>query len=289
MRQSVEQSFGLSQARLTDIRQLETICNQFEGLTMKFNWSTLQDRPPDQGNDFLLYAAGQLIGYLALYGFNYREAEISAMTHPDYRRRGIFKQLLAAAETELKQRGVSEMLFICEQISSAGAACLQAIAATYEFSEYKMRWQEPFTSSAGLSELQLRPAQQEDMIELTRLDEICFGVSAEIAQQWLAHDLVDPQRKILVACLGPTKIGKINILSNDVETYISGFCLWPQYRRQGYGKIMLTRTLEQLLAERHQNIVLEVACENEHALALYEHCGFRSVTAYDYYRLLIKT
>src|SRR5262245_34367398 len=106
MRQFIQQSFGLSQAQLADIRQLETICNQFEGLTMKFNWNTLQDRPPDQGNDFLLYAAGQLIGYLALYGFNYKEAEISAMTHPHYRRQGIFKQLLAAAATELRQRGV---------------------------------------------------------------------------------------------------------------------------------------------------------------------------------------
>jgi ribosomal protein S18 acetylase RimI-like enzyme len=47
----------------------------------------------------------------------------------------------------------------------------------------------------------------------------------------------------------------------------------------------LTRTLEQLVAEHRPNIVLEVACDNEQALLLYQHCGFSTVTAYDYYRL----
>ena len=75
------------------------------------------------------------------------------------------------------------------------------------------------------------------------------------------------------------------MLTTEIETYISAFCVWPEYRRRGYGKIILTRTLELLLAERHPNIVLEVACDNDHALALYEQCGFRTVTAYDYYRL----
>lgn len=281
----LETSYGLNESQLADIQHLESACNQFEGLSMKLNWSALQDRPTDQCNDFLCYAGGQLVGYLALYGFNQREAEVSAMTHPAYRRRGTFRQLLAAAKAELKTRGLPDLLFICERTSTSGAACLQALAARYEFSEYKMRWQESATLRAVSSELQLRPAQPEDIPELIRLDELCFGVSAEAAQRWLAHDIVDPNRKVLVATLGPVKLGKINVLINEAETYISGFCVWPEHRRQGYGKIILTRTLEQLLAEHRSNIVLEVACENEHALGLYQNCGFRTVTAYDYYRL----
>jgi ribosomal protein S18 acetylase RimI-like enzyme len=285
MTQNPEKSYGLNEAQLAQIRQLEIACNQFEGLRMKLNWSTLQDRPKDQNNDFLWYADGQLVGYLALYAFNQREAEISALTHPAYRRQGIFKQLLVAAITELKTRGVPELLFICEQGSASGAACLQYLGTRYEFSEYKMQWQESAILNPAPSELELRPAQPEDIPDLVRLDEICFSVSAEIAKRWLAQDLTDPQRKVLVATLGPVKLGKINVLMNEVETYISGFCVWPEHRRKGYGKIMLTRTLEQLVAEGRSNIVLEVACENEHALLLYQQCGFRTVTAYDYYRL----
>jgi ribosomal protein S18 acetylase RimI-like enzyme len=285
MIQSLEKSYGLNETQLAQIRQLETTCNQFEGLSMKLNWSTLQDRPKDQNNDFLWYANGQLVGYLALYAFNQREAEITALTHPAYRRQGVFKQLLAAATTELKTRGVPELLFICEQGSTSGAACMQRLGAHYEFSEYKMQWQESVALNPAPSELELRSAQPEDIADLVGLDEICFSVSAELAKRWLAQDLTDPQRKVLIATLGPVKLGKINVLMNEVETYISGFCIWPEYRHKGYGKIILTRTLEQLVAAGRANIVLEVACENEHALLLYQRCGFRTVTAYDYYRL----
>lgn len=282
---TLEQSYGLNPVQLAQIQQLESVCNQFEALTMKLNWMTLRDRPQDQRNDFLTYADGQLVGYLALYGFNQREAEISGMTHPAYRRRGIFRQLTALAQTELKARGIPEMLFICEQRSTVGKACLQALAARHEFSEYKMRWQEPVTFVPGASALQLQPVQPENIPELVRLDELCFGVSPEAAQRWLAQDMVDPQRRVWLVTLGPAKIGKINVWSGETETYISGVCIQPEYRGQGYGKTVLTRLLEQLAVENHAQVVLEVACENEHALSLYQQCGFRTITAYDYYRL----
>jgi len=286
MRQHFEKSYGLNETQLADIEQLETACNQFEGLTIKLNWSMLQDRPREQSSDFLYYADGQLVGYLALYGFNQREVEVSAMTHPEHRRQGIFKQLLAAANLELKKRNVSDFLFICERASVSGTACMQAIAAGYDFSEYKMRLQQAGIKPGATSvELQLRPGRPEDITDLVYMDELCFGVSVEAAIHWVEHDLADSNRRVLLASLGPVKIGKINVLMNEAETYISGFCILPEYRRQGYGKIILTRTLEQLVAEDRHNISLEVATENEHALSLYEHCGFRTTTAYDYYRL----
>jgi ribosomal protein S18 acetylase RimI-like enzyme len=88
-----------------------------------------------------------------------------------------------------------------------------------------------------------------------------------------------------VAASGSKTVGKINVLRTDVETYISGFCLFPDYRGQGYGTMMLTHTVEQLIVVGHKNIVLEVATENRNALALYERSGFQVTTAYDYYRL----
>ena len=286
MKQHFEKSYGLNETQIADIQQLETACNQFEGLAMKLNWSMLQDRPKEQSSDFFYYADGQLVGYLALYGFNQREAEVSAMTHPEHRRQGIFKQLLAAANLELKKRHVPDFLFICERASASGTACMQAIAAGYDFSEYKMRLQQPWNKPGAVSvELQLRPGRPEDITDLAHMDELCFGVSVEAVKHWMDHDLADSNRRVFLATLGPVKIGKINVLLNEVETYISGFCVLPEYRRQGYGKIILTRTLEQLVAEDRHNISLEVATENEHALSLYEHCGFRTITAYDYYRL----
>jgi ribosomal protein S18 acetylase RimI-like enzyme len=42
----------------------------------------------------------------------------------------------------------------------------------------------------------------------------------------------------------------------------------------------------QILLEEHaERIFLEVASENDRALALYKSCGFKEVTVYDYYAL----
>jgi ribosomal protein S18 acetylase RimI-like enzyme len=285
MEQGLEKSHGLNQAQLEQIRQLERVCNEFEGLTMKLNWNTLNSRPTNQVNDFLYYANGVLIGYLALYGFNPYEAEISAMTHPRYRRRGVFRHLLVAAGRELKQRQVPNFLFICEQTSLSGKQSIEALGAMYEFSEYKMDLRTALQPVRLPEGLQLRPAQAEDITVLARMDELCFGVIHETAQHWLEHDLNDSQRRVIVATLGPVRIGKIGILINEKETYIAGFCLFPEYRGRGFGKAILAQTVEQLVAQHRPNICLEVAATNQQALSLYRRCGFEVVTSYDYYRL----
>jgi ribosomal protein S18 acetylase RimI-like enzyme len=285
MKQGLEKSYGLNQDKLAQIHQLELACNEFEGLTMKLNWNTLTDRPADQVNDFLYYVNDTVVAYLALYGFNQHEAEISAMTHPHYRRRGIFKQLLAAASLELQHREVPNFLFICERISASGIASVQALGAGYEFSEYKMDLQALSPVGPLPEGLQLRAAQVEDIKTLARMDELCFDVTMAAAQRWLEHDLADPQRQTIVATLAGIRIGKIGILINETETYIAGFCLLPEYRGRGYGKAILSHTVNQLVTEQRPVICLEVACSNEQALSLYRRCGFEVTTGYDYYRL----
>ena len=78
--------------------------------------------------------------------------------------------------------------------------------------------------------------------------------------------------------------GKIQITIGASEIYLFGICLLPEFRGQGYGRSVLTQVVNQLSKERHQPISLEVASANRQALNLYHRCGFREVTAYDYYR-----
>ena len=253
---------------------------------MKLNWGTLIHRPAGDINDFLYYDHAKLAGCLALYTFNGREAEVSAMTHPDYRRQGVFKHLLAAARSELQQRRIPEFLFICEQASTSGRLCMQAIGAGYDFSEYKMDLQQAVTVATFKPELQLRPATPADLTELVELNGTCFNMPLDATQQnYLAECLTDPNRKVWLATIGDKTIGKIQISATAAETYISGFCLWPEYRGRGYGTVILAQTVAYLLTAGYKAIVLEVATDNQNALTLYERCGFKVTTAYDYYRL----
>lgn len=287
MSQHLKKNAGLNQSQLAHIRQLEQICNQFEGLTMKLNWATLRSRPTDEVNDFLFYINDKPVGYLALYIFNKRQAEVSAMTHPDYRQRGIFKQLLAAAGSELDKRDIPDFLFICEPASVSGTNAMKAIGAAYNFSEYKMDLKAA-AKATSKPELQIRPAYREDIADLARMDEICFDVPVGVSESYLKEKLSDLQRTILIATVGSKVAGKIQVLIAESETYISGFCILPEYRSKGYGTAILTDTVQQLVTRGHQNITLEVEANNRSALSLYERCGFEATTAYDYYRLPLK-
>lgn len=285
MQRHLTPSYGLTTAQLAQIRQLENECNRFEGLKMRLNWLSLETRPVDQINDFLMVEGDRLVGYLALYAFNQKEVEVSAMTHPRRRRQGIFRQLLAAAKQELTTRHIPDFLFMCERASQTGAVCLQASGAHYDFSEYKMSLNGVVPAVEFPTALSLRPATVEDIAPLGQMDELCFGVPAEVAQSWLAQDLGGPNHWLLVAELQGVRIGKITVLLGETEAYIAGVCLEPQYRGQGYGKAILTRTVAQIAAQYQGIITLEVACNNENALTLYRRCGFEVVTVYDYYRL----
>ncbi len=189
MQRHLTPSYGLTTAQLAQIRQLENECNRFEGLKMRLNWLSLETRPVDQINDFLMVEGDRLVGYLALYAFNQKEVEVSAMTHPRRRRQGIFRQLLAAAKQELTTRHIPDFLFMCERASQTGAVCLQASGAHYDFSEYKMSLNGVVPAVEFPTALSLRPATVEDIAPLGQMDELCFGVPAEVAQSWLAQDL----------------------------------------------------------------------------------------------------
>lgn len=286
MQQQLQKSAGLTPEQLTAIQALESLCNRSDGLTMKLNMNTLARRPADEINDFLYYTGDELIGYLALYIFNKHEAEVSAMVHPDFRRHGIFKQLVAAAREEVKQRGLPDLLFICERASATGALAVKAIGAGYDFSEYKMELQQFIP--AGKAEITLRPATMADLAAMAEMDALCFNADPDSARVWIERGLTDNQRGVWAAQLGPALIGKIQITRTGEETFINAFCVRPEYRGKGYGKAILSRMVAQLLAEQHPLISLEVATENENALSLYQRIGFQVTTAYDYYRLPVQ-
>ena len=283
----LEKCAGLKATHLAHIRNLEAACNRFESLHMELNWDMLERRPLDQVNDFLLYIDDGPVGYLALFGFNQNEAEATAMTHPDYRRQGVFRRLLAAALQELARRRTPDILFFCEQASTSGIGTMRALKATYDFSEYKMRLKRS-PPRRSQSALQLRPAGPKDLALLVQLDRLCFDVAGDASQSYLREALADPHRRAWVARVGQETIGKIVTLLHPPQADISGFCLLPAHRKKGYGTWILAETVARLLDEGCTDISLEVATDNSGALSLYERCGFEIVTAYDYYRLPVQ-
>ncbi len=278
---------GLTQTEFSEIEALAALCNGYEGLELKLNWNILRNRPVQETNDFLYYENGQLVGYLALFSFNSKEAEISGMVHPAYRRRGIFTTLLSAAQEECQCRRVPKLLLIVQHISRSGQAFAVSLHPGYDHTEYRMALQEAGVLSAFNTQLHFRRASLEDAPMLAHITAVSFDIDEKEINWNAAHVMEAPDRRYYVATLGDrnTYIGKIEVSLNNHEATIYGFGVLPEYRGRGYGRQMLMQTIQDILATGQQHIVLEVATENKNALSLYQSCGFRETGSYDYYSL----
>ncbi|HEY7420141.1 MAG TPA: GNAT family N-acetyltransferase [Ktedonobacteraceae bacterium] len=287
--QDLHAARGLNQQQLESIAHLADMCNEHDGLDLKLNWDNLRTRPHDATNDFLCYnEQGALIGYLPIFAFNPREAEISGMVHPAYRRRGIFRRLLDAARFECQRRGIPTILLIVEQASTAGLAFVQSLPVSHDHAEYKMVLDELKIPERYDTAVQFRSAAAADAPAMKHITASAFEMPENDVDWYTERILKDsPTRHFFVGLVGKTIVGKIDVVFEEEEAFIYGFAVAAEYQGRGYGRTILVRTMQEIQARGQQHIALEVVTQNERALGLYQSCGFRVTGCYQYYRLTL--
>ena len=68
---------------------------------------------------------------------------------------------------------------------------------------------------------------------------------------------------------------------------ITSFGVLPALQGRGYGRRMLLDAIDLLTRNGFASIAIEVETDNEHALGLYQSCGFQVSARYDYYDLVV--
>ncbi|UKS25707.1 GNAT family N-acetyltransferase [Paenibacillus sp. HWE-109] len=293
MKQGILARDGLSPQELKEVRKLWEVCNRQEDIEIKLNWSTLSDRPPGVTNDFLFYQNDRIVGFLAIYSFLSTEVEISGMVHPDARRQGIFRQLVQNAMAICRQRQIPKLIFINERGAESGKAFLTNLGATYSFSEYVMEFKgtAPVLLPAAGEQISIRLASEADTELLVKLNMAGFQMPEQDTREYVSQTINGEKERTWIAEVGESKepVGKIGaMVEAEGMGFIYGFCMLPEHRSKGYGRLVLSQTIAEL-QEREQAtyIKLEVAVENEKALGLYESCGFRTKNANDYYEWIL--
>lgn len=278
---------GFSNRELQDIQELEKACCNHEKLNMKLNWDMLENRPTSEANDILYYEKDRLIGFLGLYDIDRKSLniEMTGMVHPEFRQRGIFKELFRLAKQECMNRKAGRILLIAEKSSTEGICFVKSTGAKYAYSEYRMKFEGtaiPEIPSLGIT---LQKAELKDSSELRHMDQMGFGLKEDEPANNASFEAVHSS---YLAELDGKCIGKIGVLMDGKDGYIFGFVIKPEYRRKGYGKVVLSLAMQKLLREQGiDSIILEVAVENERALLLYISCGFAEITVYDYYEIVL--
>ncbi len=286
-RQGLVKKRGLTDEDLTEVQRFTAVCNQHEGLDLSFNLETAGSQAGEGPHQFLHYANGELAGLLSLQVG--REIEVCLAVHPAHRRNGVGRSLLDAAREECRARGASSVLLVCEEGSRSGKAFVDAVGAQYRFSEYRMKLEADAMPGPLPSQgpVQFARADAGDVEVLARMIATSFGRSAEEERQRVARDLEKPTHRFFVARVNEEPVGSLGVAAHGQRVYIIAFNVLPGYRGRGYGRQMLAQTVETLLTERWDEILLEVETENRNALSLYRSCGFEEITSYGYYQIKV--
>lgn len=278
----------LSGDELAEIQDLAQICNDHDQILLKLNWDMLINRDDQNTNDLLYYLDGKLVGFLGMYVFNNREMEISGMVHPNFRGKGIFRELIVGAIDECKRRGIPKLLFICDHGSKPGKRFLELFGASYRFSECKMSFRGNLPNYISIP-LFFDRVKFEELEQFAILDSIAFHLPMEEMLEFAKSNFSDANRELYIIRNHEGEfIGKISVHILDNQAYIYGFVISPEYRGQGYGRAALSRFTNYLVQKNLDEISLEVESNNLNALKLYQSCGFAIDSGYDYYEWLIQ-
>lgn len=236
--------------------------------------------------EFFCYFDDTLISYLGICNFGGELNELTGLTHPNWRRQNIFKQLLHMAVTEMKIEKQTKLLLLSDHNSSSGTAFLAATGACYSYSEYGMKLMQ-YSTPTRESQVSLRKAQIGDLVKINRLDHTFFAdpIIEDAEQEEGFNKLLLDSTYLIYK--DNNLIGKICVDMTDSFAFIYGFGIINDYRGKGFGTQALQATIALIYSKGITAIGLDVAAANERALHIYTSCGFEKQSVMDYYELNI--
>jgi ribosomal protein S18 acetylase RimI-like enzyme len=280
---------SLSSEQLSDIRDLFVLSNKHDKTSYVFDDENDFAKDGDI-NNFLLYNEQTLLSCITVFAPKTTEAEIIAITKPEYRREGYFKSLLSELILELIKRKIYSILFVCDHNSLHGNGTVQNLGADYEYSEYLMN----FTARKIInnnfdSKVRVKKAVPKDFDRLLSINIKSFGNTEEKAAEILNENFRSAQRNLYSIFFEDYVVGMIGVYSETERNYIYGFCIDVKFRARGIGRKALSSLVELTLEEDNtKDICLEVLTDNINALGLYKDIGFELLTEFKYYRKSIK-
>ncbi|HEY7835247.1 MAG TPA: GNAT family N-acetyltransferase [Ktedonobacterales bacterium] len=274
----------LAERQAAEARALARVCNDFEGLDLKLAIPTTPQQISAEPRAFLWYAGGALVGYAGLDHWGGVEGELCGMVHPDHRRRGLGRALLAAVVGICGARGITRLLLVCENASGSSRAFAAAVGARLSSSELHMERDASPIEVAADPALVVRPAGADDADALVRILVEAFGDDEGHVRRRVSGELGDATQPFYLALVAGRPAGALKTYQMEDEIGIYAFAVLPGEQGHGLGRRMLARLVDRLRGQAGR-FALEVDPDNAPAIATYRACGFAITTTYGYYAL----
>lgn len=241
----------LTPQQIKEIEHLKTLCEKEDKHDTPLFLESELNEFSDFPCFFLLYSGFELVSFLSVFIPDSFECEIYACTRPDMRKKGFFSRLFETAITQLEIYDIPTVLFVNSPESRSGVASLISIGASYQNSEYVLKFDNSLSPSPD-HYLDLQPVNQDG-------------------------------KEGFFSFLDGRYVGKCLIDSTQGSATIHGFEIMPVLRGAGYGRETLHLVLEKLISLGHENILLHLSGSNKAAYRLYTTNGFKILHQIDYW------
>jgi ribosomal protein S18 acetylase RimI-like enzyme len=293
----IERAVAPNEAEKRAIAELLALCAAADG-SAELSLEKSLNRDPTMESWFFAWEGGEgargpaagspaLLGLISVFAPRAEEAEISGFVRPEARRKGLFTELLAAAEKALAPRGFADELLVVDRLSADGAAFAKGQGAVLVFSEYGLAHPGPAglpaEARAGLPTLVLERATEADTAALVDILAGAFGDTRENEEAMVRASLASKTREQYLARVGGRAVGAVSITREADFMSINGLAVGKDVQGRGYGRAIVLGCLEEIW-KRGAAAKIEVDSSNDKAYRLYLGSGFRVERAVDYWR-----
>ena len=123
--------------------------------------------------------------------------------------------------------------------------------------------------------LEIKKMTSSHIEEIAQLEKECF--SSPWSEDGLKSELDNNFARFFVALCDGKIVGYIGSHNVLGEVYITNVAVFPEFRRNGVGKMLVEYILDRMKTEKAEFVTLEVRKSNLNAASLYEKCGFQKV------------
>jgi ribosomal protein S18 acetylase RimI-like enzyme len=261
----------INEQQLEQLNQLALICKKTDKSTPNL-YTHILTQHRTYPACLLYYEKEVLVGFLSTFFFYEDAVEISLMIHPQYRHKGIAKNLLNLIAPLVESQSYDRV--IVSSPAQLNSPWFKHKGLSYSHSEYYMERDYLNPVLEYNKRIKIRHATIDDAPMLHAIDEQCFPTKSSALMQRLEQLLGNRDYEVMIALFEGIVVGKAHIRWQANGATFSDIAILPAHQGNGLGTSLIAQCINYALSMGKPNLNLDVETHNTVALNLYTRLGF---------------
>lgn len=273
----------LSKQQLTDLIELELKCNEVYQIDLKFHEADFETTT----FHVCSYKEGKLIGYFSLTQ-NYIKNEflLWGTLHPDYDNSPHFHEMLKVIINSEFMKDAKTIKILNDSNAINMKMLYGERGAVHQHTIYDMRFKG--VTDVNTKGINIREATMEDLNTVCKIGVEAFGTSEEDEISYNTGNIKNDKIKIYIASVNSCPVGMVSVKITNDSSSIADLAVIKEHQKNGYGRSILSLTINELLKKEIKSIRLGVETSNINALNIYKAVGFETHHSTEWFLLEIE-